>query len=425
MVEYVPFYNTQARVEGNTPVNISRTGLQAQIDSGYVVPYQGGYAVRDALERSGAVPRPLDQPRTPIYGFNQSGQIMQTGNAPTSGLQGLIDQGQIQKFGTGYYSSSQMPGGVQYIPGQKGAQAYALPKVLYDQAAAQMGAGADPASIAARARQLSRTNSALPGGANLPFPTNEQLVNQSQKYIDAQRASKFRPGKFISRLAGGITAAGLGGAALGLFGAPVQFGATGLPTSEALLATPGGFGTAGFGGGGGGGGGILSGIQNIYSKIKPFKDAFSVANTVRQLFSSPEGPQLNTYVSDARPYAQFGEQNIALDTPQVQNALFGDLQEPYSPQRPEAITEPGSLGELKGLTPLQQRTGLATRGVNVGLGSQENAYYKNLLQRSLIGEGNMVNEDQQDFLRPIESQYFSQQGMPTGDIMDFLRSIRG
>jgi hypothetical protein len=75
-------------------------------------------------------------------------------------------------------------------------------------------------------------------------------------------------------------------------------------------------------------------------------------------------------------------------------------------------------------SPLQERTALGLRGVEGKLGETEVNYYKNLLQRSLIGEGNQFDPNQQNFLNPIEGQYFAQQGMPTDDLTSFLRAIR-
>ena len=98
---------------------------------------------------------------------------------------------------------------------------------------------------------------------------------------------------------------------------------------------------------------------------------------------------------------------------------------PFVPQRPDALQTPESLSEFGGFTPEQQRSALATKGVNTGLGSDENAYYRNLVQRSLIGDGNQVQQDNPNFLLPIESQYFSHQGVDTSNIMNFLKALHG
>lgn len=97
---------------------------------------------------------------------------------------------------------------------------------------------------------------------------------------------------------------------------------------------------------------------------------------------------------------------------------------PFVPKQPTAMATPDSLSQLASFDPQQQRSALATKGVNGGLGSDEDAYYRNLLQRSLIGEGNKVNTSNPNFLLPIEGQYFSQQGKNTSDIMKFLQGIQ-
>lgn len=97
---------------------------------------------------------------------------------------------------------------------------------------------------------------------------------------------------------------------------------------------------------------------------------------------------------------------------------------PFNPMRPDALIRPGSLSDYSGFTPEQERSALATKGLNQGLGKDEDSYYRNLIQRSLIGEGNQVAGDTNTLL-PIESQYFSQQGMNTSGIMDFLKQLAG
>jgi hypothetical protein len=96
---------------------------------------------------------------------------------------------------------------------------------------------------------------------------------------------------------------------------------------------------------------------------------------------------------------------------------------PFSPSRPEEAQRPDSLSEFGTFTPEQQRSALATKGLNSGLGSDEEGYYRNLIQRSLIGDGNQVQTDNPNFLLPVESQYFSRQGHDTSDIMKFLESL--
>lgn len=127
-----------------------------------------------------------------------------------------------------------------------------------------------------------------------------------------------------------------------------------------------------------------------------------------------QSPQAQKIIINSQPYEQGSPQ--AIEAAQA---------ETFIPQRPEALARPEALNELSGFSQAQERSALATQGLNTGLGSEEDQYYRNLLQRSLIGEGNNVSAQQNDFLMPIESQYFSQRGYNTSNIMDFLKAIRG
>jgi hypothetical protein len=82
------------------------------------------------------------------------------------------------------------------------------------------------------------------------------------------------------------------------------------------------------------------------------------------------------------------------------------------------------LSAFSSYSPGQERSALATKGINQGLGRDEDAYYRNLIQRSLIGDDNKPEPDTNSLL-PVESQYFSQGGMNTSGIMDFLKQLQG
>lgn len=97
---------------------------------------------------------------------------------------------------------------------------------------------------------------------------------------------------------------------------------------------------------------------------------------------------------------------------------------PFTPIKPTAIARPSALAGFSGFDPQQERAALATKGLNQGLGKQEEDYYTNLIQRSLIGDTNQVTSDS-SALSPIESQYFSQKGFNTSDIMKFLQQLQG
>lgn len=102
------------------------------------------------------------------------------------------------------------------------------------------------------------------------------------------------------------------------------------------------------------------------------------------------------------------------------------IEAPKPITKPTALSRPDSLSSLAGYAPDQERTFLATKGTQGGLGKEEDGYYKNLIQRSLIGDDNSPSAGNvDDYLKPVESQYFAKQGANTGGIEDFLRSIRG
>lgn len=107
-------------------------------------------------------------------------------------------------------------------------------------------------------------------------------------------------------------------------------------------------------------------------------------------------------------------------------APVGPAQAPeFKPVRPDAVKQPEGLGaEFSGFSPEQQRSALATRGVNQGLGSEEDAYYRNLVSRALIGDNNQVQPGNPDqYILPIESQYFSRKGLNTSDMLKFLQGL--
>lgn len=110
---------------------------------------------------------------------------------------------------------------------------------------------------------------------------------------------------------------------------------------------------------------------------------------------------------------------------QVQEQTVKPAQaEEFIPTRPQALGLPSSLAEIGSYTPEQQRSALATKGLNQGLGEDENAYYKNLVQRSLIGDKNQVTGDVNSLL-PVEQQYFGRQGINMGNINSFLKGLSG
>ena len=150
-------------------------------------------------------------------------------------------------------------------------------------------------------------------------------------------------------------------------------------------------------------------------------------STISGLKNSPAGQALST-ISNASSAAQLlgsaRPQKQTLAQQRIGNAApnAGDTPQ-FFPQRPSPLNRPASLNELAGFAPEQERSYLATKGVNSGIGSEEQSYYDNLVQRSLIGDGGQVTADNSNFISPIESQYYSRRGKNTSNVMDFLRQL--
>lgn len=178
---------------------------------------------------------------------------------------------------------------------------------------------------------------------------------------------------------------------VGSVGGPLQ-GAT--STGATLTGTAGGSGILGALGS------VGSGISSATSSLGGVSNILQAASLGNSLFGGSGGGK-----------------------PPAPQAPDLGIQAPYAPKRPDAMESPSSLNDISGFDPSQTRSALATRGVNQGLGQQEQDYYKNLLQRSLIGDGNKVNVSNPNFLLPIEGQYFSQRGLNTSDPNKFLEGL--
>lgn len=143
-------------------------------------------------------------------------------------------------------------------------------------------------------------------------------------------------------------------------------------------------------------GGVAEALGSVGSFFGPVGTIFSAVNTANSLLKKPKMP----------------------------GPVAPAQAKPFDPRRPDALARPTSLSEYSSFTPEQERSALATRGINQGLGKDEDAYYRNLIQRSLIGDNNQPAADTNTLL-PVESQYFSRQGINTSGIMDFLRALQG
>lgn len=154
-------------------------------------------------------------------------------------------------------------------------------------------------------------------------------------------------------------------------------------------------------------GGISAGLSNLASGVP---GAFSALTG---------GAGLTSNAVSALQAAQF----LIPQKEQIGAQNIQGLAAPAPLKTPSAMERPGSLSDMANFAPEQERSALATRGLNTGLSQDENAYYRNLIQRSLIGPGNKVNMTNPNFLMPIESSYFSKQGQNTSDIVKFLQGI--
>jgi hypothetical protein len=96
--------------------------------------------------------------------------------------------------------------------------------------------------------------------------------------------------------------------------------------------------------------------------------------------------------------------------------------ETFTPKQPQAMARPGTLNDLASFSPDQERASIATKGLNQGLGQDEDAYYRNLIQRSFVGSDGAVRGSVNSLL-PIEQQYFGKRGIAMNDINSFLKGI--
>lgn len=124
------------------------------------------------------------------------------------------------------------------------------------------------------------------------------------------------------------------------------------------------------------------------------------------LLGNKEQPQ-NTYIYNGQPSSAPVEPAQA---------------EKFTPTQPAAMARPSTLSDLASFTPDQERASLATKGLNQGLGQDEDAYYRNLIQRSLVGTDGAVTGSVNSLL-PIEQQYFGKRGIAMNDINSFLKGI--
>lgn len=155
----------------------------------------------------------------------------------------------------------------------------------------------------------------------------------------------------------------------------------------------------------------VSGIGKVLKKAAPY-----IAAAAGTFYGGPQGGLAAYQATSAATASKPKRQNSPSDVIKAATAPT------FTPTRPDALSAPSSLSDIGAYGQDQQRSALATKGINQGLGDDENAYYKNLVQRSLIGDGNQVTGSI-DSLLPVEQQYFQKQGSNMSDINAFLQSI--
>ena len=127
-------------------------------------------------------------------------------------------------------------------------------------------------------------------------------------------------------------------------------------------------------------------------------------------------------LSGANLISQIGPGSSSSSAPRTAGTL--QQQKPKQLERPDSMSRPNSLAGMASFDPMQERSALATQGVQGGLGKDEDSYYQNLVQRSLIGEGNKLQPSLNSLL-PVEQQYLGSKGKNLGGVEELLRSIKG
>lgn len=110
---------------------------------------------------------------------------------------------------------------------------------------------------------------------------------------------------------------------------------------------------------------------------------------------------------------------------------LGPISNTFTPTKPTAQAMPSDLsgmsvgGQLFGtLDPTQQRSYLATQGSQGGgLSGDTKDYYMNLLQRNLIDDSGQ-QQNINSALLPVERNYLSSLGLPTGNTQDFFQALQ-
>lgn len=152
--------------------------------------------------------------------------------------------------------------------------------------------------------------------------------------------------------------------------------------------------------------------------MSKFKAILPIAQAVGPFFG-PVGQAVSAIATVAG-----GMSNKQKSSPVIQPVTPAPAQAPaFRAAAPTAMARPASLSSFATFTPQQERSALATKSLNQGLGKDEEDYYENLVQRSLIGDDQRYKADVNSLL-PVESQYFNKKGISTSNVTDFLRALQ-
>ncbi len=169
----------------------------------------------------------------------------------------------------------------------------------------------------------------------------------------------------------------------------------------------------------------ISGIENIAKTSNPLNAVPGGSGMVDNMFNSL-GMGGSSSSSGMSGTAGATSQPTTMPAPDL-----GAVTQPFTPKRPDAAVQPfdlfsSSVGgqQFSTLDPTQQRSYLATQGTSGGgLGGDAKDYYMNLLQRNLIDE-NGQQQNINSALLPVERNYLSSLGLPTGNTQDFFQALQ-
>lgn len=190
---------------------------------------------------------------------------------------------------------------------------------------------------------------------------------------------------------------------------------------------------------------VGSGYENINPEtgapgffFSGFKNFFrNPGKTLSNISSDPLGQlthAVETGVVMGKPIANMARSYGLAPMPEVESggasSNLGEVETPFKPKRPNEVAKPYDLfsksvgGQtFSTLSPEQQRSYLATEGTyGAGLGDTEKNYYMNMLQRNLISDSGQLGD--MNSLSPIERNYLTRQGLPTGDTLSFFKALQ-